>query len=231
MNLEKWASLKDKTAALSLRERGILLAVALVLVFFVWAQFYYLTFEKELKSTKADISRLQQSERNQAEELQSLMARLSDDPNAQLLAEQQQLNERLDKLKDQIEIRLSHLIEPELMADVMRKVLSDYKGLRLVSAKNLEVEPLNLAKKDSSIQSSNTNLTKADDKEQAVLFSHRFEMVLNGSYFQTVAFLKRLEEMKGFYWTMLKYEVDEYPNANITLQLSTLSLHEDWIGV
>ena len=37
--------------------------------------------------------------------------------------------------------------------------------------------------------------------------------------------------MKGFYWTFLKYEVEEYPKAKITLQLSTLSLDEDWIGV
>ena len=225
MNLEKWNALKDKTAALSLRERTILLAVAIVLVMFIWAQFFFLSFEKELKSTQSDISRLKQLELTQQDDLQSLMGRLANDPNAQLFAEQRRIKDKLDKLKENIEIRLSHLIEPELMADVMHDVLSDYKGLRLVSAKNLAVEPLNLA--DAEADNSNKNI----DKDQAVLFSHRFEMVLNGSYFQTVSFLKRLEEMKGFYWTLLKYEVSEYPNAKVTLQLSTLSLDEDWIGV
>lgn len=229
MSFEKWNTLKAKTAALSLRERGIMLVVAIVLVFFIWAQFYFLSFEKELKTTKTEISKLQQLELSQQDELQSLMARLADDPNAQLLAEQRQINSKLDKLKEQIEIRLSHLIEPELMADVMRNVLSDYKGLRLVSAKNLEVEPLNLS--EVAKKEANKTSSKSEDEDQAVLFSHRFEMVLNGSYFQTIAFLKRLEEMKGFYWTMLKYEVEEYPNAKVTLQLSTLSLDEDWIGV
>tara|TARA_R110002072_G_scaffold100183_2_gene220538 strand:+ start:18123 stop:18815 length:693 start_codon:yes stop_codon:yes gene_type:complete len=230
MNLEKWNALKDKTAALSLRERGILLTVAIVLVIFVWAQFFYLSFEKELKSTKSEMSRLQQLEITQQNELQSLMARLSNDPNAQLFAEQRRLKGKLAKLKDQIEIRLSHLIEPELMADVMREVLSDYKGLRLVAAKNLIVEPLNFTEIDND--NSKQYVDKGHvDEDQAVLFSHRFEMVLNGSYFQTVSFLKRLEEMEGFYWTMFKYEVGEYPNAKVTLQLSTLSLDEDWIGV
>ena len=229
MNLEKWHELKSKTAALSLRERAILLIVAIVLVMFIWAQFYYLSFEKELKRINVEITQLQQLEYSQQDELQSLMVRLADDPNAQLLTEQRKIKNKLDKLKQQIEVRLSHLIAPELMADVMRKVLSDYQGLRLVSAKNLEVEPLNLASVAKSDSQKGAGVE--DDKDQAVLFSHRFEMVLNGSYFQTVSFLKRLESMKGFYWTMLKYEVDEYPNAKVTLQLSTLSLDEDWIGV
>lgn len=225
MNLEKWHALKDKTAALTLRERAIILSVGLVLVAFIWAQFFYLSFEKELKTTQIEITRLQQSELLQQDELKGLMAKLANDPNAQLFEEQRRIKDKLDTLKDQIEVRLSHLIEPELMADVMRNVLSDYKGLRLVSAKNMAVEPLQFSDTDKN------DANKNEDKDQAVLFSHRFEMVLHGSYFQTVSFLKRLEEMKGFYWTMLKYEVDAYPNAKVTLQLSTLSLDEDWIGV
>ena len=59
MNLEKWLALKDKTAALTLRERAIILSVGLVLVAFIWAQFFYLSFEKELKTTQIEITRLQ----------------------------------------------------------------------------------------------------------------------------------------------------------------------------
>lgn len=225
MKLEQWYNLKDKTAALSLRERGILLAVGIIVVMFLWAQFFYLNFEQELKKTKQEISNLQQSEWTQKEQLANLMERLSHDPNAALFAEQRDIQEKLEALKEQIEIRLSHLIAPELMADVLRDVLSDYKGLRLISAKNLPVAPLKL-----TVNQKEEKQNKKDET-QTVLFSHRFEMVLNGDYFQTLAFLKSLEGMQGFYWTMLKYEVDDYPTANITLQLSTLSLDEDWIGV
>lgn len=225
MKLEQWYNLKDKTAALSLRERGILLAVGIVVIMFLWAQFFYLNFEQELKKTNQEISLMQQSEWTQKEQLAKLTERLSHDPNAALFKEQHDIQEKLDALKEQIEIRLSHLIAPELMADVMRDVLSDYKGLRLISAKNLPVSPLKL-----TVNQKEEKQNKKDET-QTVLFSHRFEMVLNGDYFQTLAFLKSLEGMQGFYWTMLKYEVDDYPNANITLQLSTLSLDEDWIGV
>jgi len=225
MNLDKWNELRNKTAAITVRERVILLIVGIVIVLFFWAQFFYLQFEKDLKKSNQEITNLKKEEFSQKDELASLVAKLANDPNSALFDEQRKLQEKLEVLKDQIEIRLSHLIAPELMADVMRKVLSDYKGLRLVSAKNLPVEPLKL-----DITGENDS-QKNKDEGQAVLFSHRFEMVLNGDYFQTVSFLKSLEAMKGFYWTMLKYEVDAYPKAKITLQLSTLSLDEDWIGV
>tara|TARA_R110001592_G_scaffold9288_1_gene49536 strand:- start:28206 stop:28889 length:684 start_codon:yes stop_codon:yes gene_type:complete len=227
MNLEKWHELKNKTATLTLRERAILLIVLIVLVLFLWAQIFYLEFEKDLKNTKQEITSLKQEAWNQKDELAGLTVLLADDPNSELYEQQRQLKDKLEVLKEQIEMRLSHLIAPELMADVMRQVLSDYKGLRLVSAKNLAVEPLKLDMANDSRSQKNTD----QDDAQSVLFSHRFEMVLNGDYFQTVSFLKHLEQMKGFYWTLLKYEVDEYPKAKITLQLSTLSLDEDWIGV
>tara|TARA_R110001592_G_C13175703_1_gene750295 strand:+ start:3002 stop:3685 length:684 start_codon:yes stop_codon:yes gene_type:complete len=227
MNLEKWNELKDKTAALTVRERIILLMVGVVLILFIWAQFFYLQFEKDLKNNNQEMSSLQQENWSQKDALAGLTDRLTHDPNSALFDKQRKLKGQLEVLKEQIEIRLSHLIAPELMADVMRKVLSDYKGLRLVSAKNLPVEPLELDVKKESNGHKNTE----KDDAQTVLFTHRFEMVLNGDYFQTLAFLKSLEEMKGFYWTLLKYEVNEYPKAKITLQLSTLSLDEDWIGV
>lgn len=224
MKFDKWHELKDKTAALSLRERVILMVVGLVLIFFIWAQFYYLGFEKEQKQVSTSIKQLKQQEWAQSEQLADLMAKLAHDPNAELIKEQQRIQGELDALKDQIEIRLSHLIAPEMMADVMRQVLSDYKGLRLVNAKNLPVEPL-------KISQSTTTENKTDEDNQAVIFSHRFEMTLNGDYFQTLEFLQKLEQMKGFYWTKLSYKVDQYPKAQITIELSTLSLDEDWIGV
>ena len=181
--------------------------------------------EKWLKNTQQEITSLKQEEWDQKDQLAGLMMRLADDPNLVLFEEQRNLKVKLEKLKEQIEIRLSDLIAPELMADVMRQVLSDYKCLRLVSAKNLMVEPLKLE------ITNDKGVPRSPDESQSVLFSHRFEMVLHGDYFQALSFLKSIEEMKGFYWTLLKYEVESYPQAKITLQLSTLSLDEDWIGV
>ena len=84
MNLEKWYELKDKTAALTLRERVIFVAVGVIVVLFLWAQIFYLDFEKELKNTKQEITSLQLEEWEQADQLAGLTARLADDPNSAL---------------------------------------------------------------------------------------------------------------------------------------------------
>jgi len=227
MNLEKWHLLREKTAALSLRERGILAAVSVVLVLFIWSQVVFLPYEKKQKQNTVKIAELGQQVVTSSDRLSALTVLLANDPNAPLRAKQKSLKIEMAQLTSKIESRLSNLVAPEKMADLMRDVLADYKGLRLLSAKNLPVEPLQIQSMGQSIKSeSNTEV-----EQQTVLFAHGFEMVLSGGYFQTLGFLQHLEAMSGFYWQALDYKVGKYPKAEITIQISTLSLEEDWIGV
>jgi len=231
MNLEKWELLKEKTAGLSVRERGIFAATCVVLVIVIWLQVIYTGIEKQKKVIDKQKSQLVQKSITQSDRLIELSNILAHDPNASLRDRQVQLNKDLLTLRGQIEGRLSHLIAPEKMADVMRQVLSDYKGLTLLSARNLPVEPLQINSKSETQLQQRVDVSGSQTEPQAVIFAHGFEIVLSGQYFQTLEFLQRLESISGFYWRALSYEVGDYPNAEITLELSTLSLEEDWIGV
>jgi len=228
-----WLSLKDKTELLSLRERAILAVTSIVLISVIWMQVVYIKIETAQKDIAQQQSELNKERVAQSERLSELMSILSHDPNSGLRQEQKILNETLLSLRTKIEGRLSHLIAPEKMADVMKQVLSDYKGLSLLSAKNLPVEPLQLQKTGTEKAENKALSDKTSDQTdpQAVIFAHGFEMVLSGSYFQALAFLQYLESMSGFYWQSLSYKVSKYPTAKITVQLNTLSLEEDWIGV
>lgn len=235
MNLDKWHQLREKTAELSLRERGILTGTLIVLVIFIWLQTAFTDYEKKHSSFASQKNNLMQDKVDQSMRLSELTALLANDPNAALRLEQEEINASLQNLRREIEDRMSNLIAPEEMADLLKNVLSDYKGLDLLSARNLPVEPLNLkltskhaAEKDALDVSPEP---PRSDENQAVIFTHGFEMKLAGRYFQTIEFLQKLEGMNGFYWRMLSYKVDAYPKAEITIQLSTLSLEEDWIGV
>lgn len=227
MNMEQWQVLKDKTANLSLRERGILAATGVVLVLFFWFQFFYLPVEQARDQQTAKFENVNQQVLNYSERIADLNALLSNDPNAPLRAKQKALQADMIELTQEIEARLSHLIAPEKMADLMHSVLTDYKGLNLISARNLPVEPLHI----NAGGKQNSMGTESDSENQSVIFAHGFEMVLSGGYFQTLAFLEHLESMKGFYWRSLEYQVEQYPGAKIVIQISTLSLEEDWIGV
>ncbi len=225
MKWEKWQQLRDKTADLSLRERGILAGTLVVLLLVIWAQFVFTPYEKKQAALSQDLQRFNEQIANDSERLVVLTAMLANDPNAPLREEQARLRREMTELKQEIETRLSSLIAPEEMANVLRRVLSDYKGLELVSARNLPVEPLDIKQALGATQSPGASA------DQAVIFAHGFEMVLSGGYFQTLAFLQKLESTQGFYWRLLDYQVKGYPKAVVTLQISTLSLDEDWIGV
>ena len=227
MSLEKWHLLQEKTSALTLRERGILTGVSVVVILFIWAQFVFLSYEEKEKKYTAKVAEQRQGVLAKSDRLLVLTNMLANDPNAPLKAKRESLQAEMAELMADIEGRLNNLVAPEKMADLMREVLADYKGLRLIRAKNLPVEPIRI---ESDTPSNDTN-NKPQAGLQTVLFAHGFEMVLSGEYFQTLAFLKHLEEMKGFYWQALNYKVDVYPQAEITIKISTLSLEEGWIGV
>ncbi len=231
MNLDKWYQFQEKTADLSLRERVIIVSTAVVLVAFIWLQTVFADYEKKHKSNLAKKAELTQITVDQSNRLSELTASLAHDPNAALRQEQDRLKDKLQTLRVKIEKRMSNLIAPEDMAKLMKQVLSDYKGLSLLSAKNLPVEPLNLGSHETADKALDRPASETSEEAQAVIFAHGFEMELKGSYFQTIEYLQRLESLSGFYWQMLSYKVEQHPKAIIRVQLSTLSLEEDWIGV
>lgn len=230
---EKWLLLNEKLNALSVRERGILFATLLVLVLFIWLQAVFLPWEETRKAQRQAIAQAEQGMVDGSTELQGMMEQLKRNPNDPLREEALRLNGILADVNQQIGSKLAHLMPPQLMALTMQNVLADYSGLRLVSAKNLEVETLNLS--DSGTEEVNSNVSNdpevVDDDADAVVYSHGFEMTLKGNYFQTLEFIQRLEQLNGFFWHSLDYRVSTYPDAEITIRLNTLSLDKEWIGV
>ena len=53
-----------------------------------------------------------------------------------------------------------------------------------------------------------------------------YTLTLKGNYFSILNFLKRLEQLKWqLYWDRLQYQVDNYPEATVTVEFYTLRLH------
>ncbi len=226
-----WAELREKTAALTLRERGILFATLLLLVGALWFQFSFDGLLKQYQEAVKGATQVDAEILAQTEALVSLQARLSNDPNAPLRIERQGLEEELERVALQIESRLEHLVVPERMADLARQVLNDFKGLQLLGAENLPPTPLeiNLGKQKPLAQASAP--VGEESASEQVIFEHGFRLTLQGSYFNALQFIQRLEKIEGFYWRSLSYEVQQWPQAKIVIHVSTLSLDKEWIGV
>ena len=51
-------------------------------------------------------------------------------------------------------------------------------------------------------------------------------------YLDVLAYLHALESLEWrFYWRLLELESTAYPRNRVRIELSTLSLDKDWIGV
>lgn len=227
----RWHDLNDKANNLSVRERAILFATLLVLILFVWLQFALTPMQEENKHKLAQLNQANEDIANFASQLAELQVQLEKNPNDPLRKEQKELKASLEQLAGQIAEQLSDLMPPQKMAEAMQEVLSDYQGLKLKKARNLPVTPLKLASSAGEGPENGESETDQNKDPEAVIFVHGFEMELEGEYFQTLNFIQRLEAMDGFYWQALEYDVQSYPKASIILQLNTLSLEEEWIGV
>ena len=63
-------------------------------------------------------------------------------------------------------------------------------------------------------------------------FEHGIIIKFSGDYFSTMHYLQAIENLKWkISWDKLEYKVTQYPNAEITLYVHTISNDGDWIHV
>jgi len=225
--IQRWKKLSEQVEALTLRDRGILLGTIIVGVVFIWGQFIFAPLQDRHKAASKNLASLTQQQATFEEQQLLLEQRLKDDPNRVLRAQRSELDVQLAKMKSEIERQLSGLIAPEKMADVLRSMLQQQENLKLISLKNMPVAPFNPPN-----ETGDDNRGEQGAKEQeAGLYRHSMELVMDGKYFDVLEYIKRIESLKGFSWETMNYEVLDYPKARVTIKISTLSLEEDWIGV
>ena len=70
----------------------------------------------------------------------------------------------------------------------------------------------------------------ADDAP--TLYRHGFVLELEGRYLDCLAYLTEVERLPWqIYWHSLRLDSQNPPSNRIVIELYTLSLEEDWIGV
>lgn len=216
--MASWQHWEAKYNETSLRDRALLIG-ALLLVFLLLC--YQYGFAPLYQKTERMTQRTQELQ-NQITVLEQqkmgLVALHSRDPNANEKQQIQQSQSNIAQLDTQLQQKTMALITPEQMLAVLRQTLSSQQHVTLVELKSLASQPM---------------LQQADEGKQSVnLYKHRVQLVIRGDYFAVVDYLRQLEQLPWtFYWESLDYQVIDYPNNQITIQIYTLSTEEVWIRV
>lgn len=230
--------LTDWIDALTLRERAAIFLAVIAVMFFVWNTYLMADIKNSERDIKAQIQKKRAERMALNAELQELISKTREGPNAANRKKLEMLRAKLAQVKSQVLESTQRLVPPAKMAGVLESVLARTRGLKLVEVKGLGSSPLLKTGKKADKsggkgeEAAADNASKASPKDLTNAYRHGLRIVFDGSYMATLEYLRRLEELNsGFLWDSLEFKVKEYPEAEAAITVYTLSLDDNWIGV
>lgn len=219
----QWQKVASRIDGLTLRERVIVfLMAALILVTVVNA----LILDPQNVEQKQISQRIKQEQVQIARiraEIQQKVNEHTVDPDATNRARLVDLERQATGLQQSLGELQKGLVSPDKIATLLESMLKKNSRVRLVSLKNVATE--NLMKTEPA--------TKGEANPAAAgLFRHGVELTVRGTYLDTLAYLEELENLEPkLFWGGVTFNVEEHPNASMTLTVYTLSLDKQWLNI
>ena len=219
----------ERFNALAVRERGLLFAAALTVVYFTWQ---YTLMDPLLARGQRAMQRLDDA-RHHLSAIGAAGAAVGDDPLLLAVSRNRALKARLATLNGEMQEAAQGYVAPERMAGVLREMLASQQGLALVSLNNLPVTSLSQAPASAAAAAAAADAVVAPaDHDDSGPFLHPVEMVVEGSYGDIVSYLRSLESLSWrVYWQRLELDAGVYPRNRVRIVIGALSLSRDWISV
>jgi MSHA biogenesis protein MshJ len=249
---QRWQRLAARIEAMAQRERMLSFAAAAALLLF-GAQMAVLGPLARKQDALRALS-AQQASRSAAinDDITRLVAASAQDPNESMRVSLTALRADTLRLSDQLRTMEKGLVPPERIAPLLESMLRANGRLQLVSLRTLAVDTVDGA------ASGNPGGTPAADPNRpptpaaqldaaaaavgaaagarsaaaagTVLYRHGVELTVRGSYLDMVDAMGALEALPTqLFWGRAQLDVEDYPNARLTLTLYTLSLDPKWM--
>jgi MSHA biogenesis protein MshJ len=212
---EKIEEIRHKVDALTLRERTLILITTIVALYSIWSLLLYGYFLSSEIETEKSTKRV----RDQIVMLQTQMGTLyqaiGQDTTSSLMNRIKDLKQQNSDLKDKITEQTNKLISPKDMVQVLKHLIDESKELQIITLNNVGTKPL-FQSKPGMIQ----------------VYKHGILVEFQGKYFDSLNFLQKAEQFPyKMLWEKLSYEVQEYPEAKVSISIGTLGLEEGFVGV
>ena len=212
-----FAEYDAKFAALSTREKMLIFVSGLVVIVAVMVMLLIEPAIIESLKSNQTIAGLALEVQSLEQQVDIYSQALAEDPDRELKQKIAQLDKRLVRLQDEFSAQLDDLISPRQMPLLIEQVFSQAEGLQLTEMAS--ISPLNV-------------FEDAPEMQNVPLYQHGVKLTFEGRFFAVRDFLSRLEQMTNqIYWRSMAYKVKEYPTAEVTLEVYTLSTEKAFIGV
>lgn len=156
------------------------------------------------------------------------------DPHAEARARLEALRLRSSELEANIWAAERSMVTAVQMPELLKNLLRQQSGLRLIDLRTLPATPL--------VTAPATAATGADGKaavpalpvsaRERNLFKHGVELRLEGTYTDLLAYLTALEKApQRMVWDSLSIAAESYPRVVLTLTIYTVNLEQTWLVV
>lgn len=207
----------EKFAAMSMREKVMVLAAGVVVIVLVLFTFFIEPALNALAAASQQLQNEQLRQQSLSQQQAAFSEALQQDPNAELERERVALEAQYARLQQTFARQLGELVLPHQMPALIEQVFSQAGGLQLISMRSLP--PVNI-------------VAHRNDMEGVAVYQHGLSLTFSGSYFNVRDFLQSAEQLaSAFYWRSMNYAVDSYPAAQVTIEVYTLSSEKAFIGV
>lgn len=206
--------LRSTVDALSVRERLLVLMTSVIVIVGLWHTLFMQPLANRATATRAELTELENriAVANRSLEEQILQIAGGSDLQRTRIAS---LRDRIDEINATLGDHAAELIDPSEMAQVLEGVLREQSKLTLVQISNTTPE----------------FLSSSDDESAVTFYRHGLEIEVEGSYIACLEYLSAIESLPWrLYWQVLELDVIDYPLNRVRIEVSTLSLDEEWIG-
>ncbi len=228
--IEKHAA---KFNAMSLRERALVAAAMAAALIMIWTIAIHDPMQARRRALELELANIQESLASGSAASEGAS---TDGSAAFALTEVSALEARLAEINAKLESESAGLIPPERMVEVINDVLTRQHGVKLISLHNKPVTTL--VQGPERDEAADRTATQKDDGAADALakssgpYMHPVEIVIEGSYLDILAYLRALEGLDWqFYWKNLDLISVDYPLNRVRIELGTLSMDKEWIGV
>ena len=216
----KFGQLAERIDELTIRERLSILAAAAFLLIALWEALLAAPLEHRETQANKQVENLKQR-LAALDETMNIAAAGMDSSMPAKLKRLETLRSRLGDADDSFRIFTSDLVDPSQMRFVLEDLIERQGALRVRSIKSLEPQ---LLFPDPT--------GAADDRESPHLYRHGLTLELEGAYLDCLNYLQAVELLPWrIHWAHIELEALDYPLNRIAIEVHTLSLQEEWIGV
>jgi MSHA biogenesis protein MshJ len=227
---ELWRDYSAKFLTISAREQYLVLLTGLIAITFIFFNLFIDEKRVKIDSLTKQIKQANSGVQSTQTTIDILQQSLAKDPNVAIHKQIVQYEEKLASVDSELLLLTSDLINPIQMRYALIDLLKTQKSVSLLSFEVIEAQAMTTGHQDKD--SSDDNVNNEDGEQSLTLYKHGIKLKLKGSYFKLRDYLSQLEKMQWtFFWQEFDYQLIEYPNSELSIEMYSLSTKKEFIGV